>query len=312
MLNLNNNSYSHLKSGIKRFLKLERNSIGTGGSDDSRYCYTFLLRHLYYLNMNYGVNKLPDSILEIGPGDSIGSGILALLMGVNNYAAIDAVEHSNNERNLRILNDLYLLLLNTEYIPDNKEFPEVFPYLDDYKFPEFIKMNLPSKEEIGLRKTEIEKALYNQSDLIKINYISNWNIKELHLNEEFGLIYSQAVMEHIEDINSTYLFFYNWLKAGGYISHTIDYRSHGESDKWNGHWEINDILWKIILKGYGYCINRKPHSYHINIVKKYFKDLKVMVKYDESGIKRTNKRKYSDFADEDFIISTSFIQGVKN
>ena len=35
-------------------------------------------------------------------------------------------------------------------------------------------------------------------------------------------LYSQAVLEHVEDLDNTYKAMQKWLKPSGFISHTID------------------------------------------------------------------------------------------
>ncbi len=51
---------------------------GTGGTNSSNYCYSVYLRHLVLLYEN-GMQNLPKSIVEIGPGDSLGIGLNAII-----------------------------------------------------------------------------------------------------------------------------------------------------------------------------------------------------------------------------------------
>ena len=59
----------------------------TGGSTYSRYCYSTWLRHLILLH-KYKKN-IPAAVAELGPGDSVGTGIAALLSGCEKYIALD-------------------------------------------------------------------------------------------------------------------------------------------------------------------------------------------------------------------------------
>jgi len=49
-------------------------SRGTGGTISARYCYGVWLRHLVMAHEN-GLSIQPDTIIELGPGDSLGIGL---------------------------------------------------------------------------------------------------------------------------------------------------------------------------------------------------------------------------------------------
>ena len=57
-----------------------RHRATTGGSDSARYCYSVWLRHLRSL-APYGFRVKGAHVGELGPGDSIGIGLAALLSG---------------------------------------------------------------------------------------------------------------------------------------------------------------------------------------------------------------------------------------
>src|SRR2546426_11217743 len=62
---------------------------GSGGTVSARYCYSVWLRHLLHAH-NSGLWKGVARIAELGPGDSFGIGLAAMLSGVDEYFALDA------------------------------------------------------------------------------------------------------------------------------------------------------------------------------------------------------------------------------
>jgi hypothetical protein len=104
-----------------------------------------------------GLSTQLDAIAELGPGDSLGIGLAALISGANNYYALDVKKFANKERNIEIFNELVELFKKRENIPDKSEFPRVKPYLESYEFPEHIL----TKEHLNytLKKYRIESMV---------------------------------------------------------------------------------------------------------------------------------------------------------
>ena len=73
----------------------------TGGTGMAAYCCEVWLKHLVLLHAN-GMDRLPSRVAELGPGDSLGIGLAALLSGVGHLVALDAVPYANAEANIRI------------------------------------------------------------------------------------------------------------------------------------------------------------------------------------------------------------------
>ena len=66
----------------------------TGGTDSPRYCYSVWLRHLITAPYRYGFKITRARIGELGPGDSIGIRLAALLTGASRYVGLDTVPFS--------------------------------------------------------------------------------------------------------------------------------------------------------------------------------------------------------------------------
>jgi hypothetical protein len=278
----------------------------TGGTDQSRYCYTVWMRHLRnWSTINKGV---PDKVAEIGPGDSLGIGLAALLSGCSEVHALDVVKYWDNERNLHIFDELVELFRKRAILPDNKEYPLVRPELDDYSFPSDILSDEHLAKALATPRLEaIRKELANINDPgnTYIRYNIPWYDPTIIRNESVDFIYSQAVLEHVEDLANTYQAMRKWLKPGGLMSHSIDFKSHGTSKEWNGHWTYTDLEWKIIRGGKSFLINRQPVSTHLKLTTDHgFKILtENLVKKENHLTRESLAKKFVSLSEEDIHCS---------
>ena len=71
--------------------------------------------------------KMPNTLAELGPGDSIGVGLASMLCGVNNYYALDVERYANIERNLQVLDELVALFESRSERP-TKGWPDFDKY----------------------------------------------------------------------------------------------------------------------------------------------------------------------------------------
>jgi hypothetical protein len=86
--------------GVRNFI-MQR----TGGTDSASYCYAVWLRYLLMAYEN-GLDSQPKIVAEIGPGDSLGIGLSALITGAEKYYAFDIIKYANYERNSTIFDEL--------------------------------------------------------------------------------------------------------------------------------------------------------------------------------------------------------------
>jgi SAM-dependent methyltransferase len=264
--------------------------------------YTTWLRHLIKLDQA-GIKTDFDSLAEIGPGDSFGLGLAAILSGANTYYAFDVSQNTSVEANLALLDDLVLLFKNRHPIPDNNIFPKTKPYLNDYFFPSGIITDEKLKFSLNTDRIEkIREAIRSSSDKnqilhekeITIRYISSWSADTEVLKKKVELIISNAVMEHVDDLNKVYQAAYNWLFPSGLISEIIDYKSHGTASDWNGQWSYSDFIWKLIRGRSHYLINRLPHSYHLKVLESIgFKIISNEIYKDPAQEIKDEKNKYN-------------------
>jgi hypothetical protein len=263
-----------------------------------------------------GLSTRLDKIAELGPGDSLGIGLCAVLCGVKEYYALDTKHHANSERNKRILEELVMMLNRREAIPDETEFPFISPSLKDHSFPHHILTDdILSDSLVPNRLAGINQALADArpTNGVHIAYVAPWQGVSLHESGEgLDMVFSQAVMEHVEQVDATYAALYEWLRPGGFMSHTIDYKSHGYTRDWNGHWTISDRLWKLVKGKRPYLINRLPHSAHIKAMKNAgFQILGEMKRNGAPLARRELSDKFRTLSDDDLLTSGAFIHAVK-
>src|ERR1700733_12713362 len=81
---------------------------GGGGTKSARYCYSVWMRHLV-ATFESGLWNNPRSVAELGPGDSLGGGLAALVSGVEKYDAFDVVKHAQVKQNEATLEEIIAL-----------------------------------------------------------------------------------------------------------------------------------------------------------------------------------------------------------
>ena len=249
----------------------------TGGTDSARYCYSVWLRHLVLGHQYLRQSGMPGIVAELGPGDSIGIGLAALLSGVEKYFALDIVSYSDLQSNLEILDELVLLFSNRAEIPGDEEFPLINPKLQCYDFPH----HLLSDESLNIaldpeRLAEIRSSIKHVGDQqSRIQYQAPWADPAVIRPHSVDMIYSQAVLEHVDDLPVVYEGMQRWLKPNGVMTHQIDYKCHGRADAWNGHWTYSDPIWKLVVGRRPYLLNRMPHSEHMRLMQENGFDIVV-------------------------------------
>lgn len=309
---------THVPGLFDAIIKI-RNSSSGGAAKSARYCYSVWLRHLVMAKNNNLIQKLPGTVAELGPGDSLGVGLCALLSGSTKYYALDIVPHASPGLNLSILHELVKFFQDREPVPDDIEWPDLYPKLNSYEFPKDILsdgiIDAALKPE---RIDAIKNALANPdacSSDIEIHYCVPWNSVDIIKKNSVDLIVSQAVMEHIEELDEAYSAMYQWLHVGGVMSMEIDFSNHVMADAWNDQWRYSDFIWNTIIWGKRpYSLNREPHSTHLTLIhKNNFKIVCDIPQYDHSGINRTElDKKFEYISDDDLCIKNSFVQGTKN
>lgn len=285
---------------------------GTRGSESARYCYSVWLRHLVR-TQNHRKWSIDGIIIELGPGDSLGIGFAALLSGARQYIAIDIVQHSNMARNIAIFDELVHLFKKMEPIPSYKEFPLIKPELESYDFPSTIltEKNM-SKNLAPERITAIRNSLEGNdltSDEFFVRYINPKAAQAMIKPNSAEWIFSQAVLEHVDDLTEVYQSCWNWLKPNGIMSHDIDFKCHGTSLEWNGHWAYPDLVWWLIRGNRPYLLNREPCSTHLKLMNDAGFDILEELRVNNLSQIQSKQlaRRFSRITNDDLITSSAFL-----
>jgi SAM-dependent methyltransferase len=279
------------------------------------YYYEVWLKHLAFLHENKLYNA-PEAIAELGPGDSLGIGIAALLSGANCYYGLDVVAHTDLARNLKVLDELLGLFERRAPRPETG-WPNYDHLLDPALFPsQVLTEQVLAAALTPDRIASIRRILATGTErdgAITIAYRAPWHDPGVVVKSSMDLILSQAVLEHVTDIRKTYEAMYQWLKPGGVISHQIDFRSHGLTNEWNGYRAMPEWLWKTMLGRRVYMINREPCSAHIRAMTACgFEIVDAQKRQLSNGISRSRlSRTWRDISDDDLNCSELFVQARK-
>jgi SAM-dependent methyltransferase len=303
-----------LLAGISTYLPGYNFLHPTGGTGSARYCYSVWLRHLILGLADRQRATLPAIAAELGPGDSIGIGLAALLSGVQKYYALDLVRYTDLRKDISILDELVSLFRSRASIPAEDEFPLLFPKLESYEFPHHLLDSARldaalSSQRIDTIKSSLERPEGEQSVIV---YQAPWSDPAVIRNHSVDMMYSHAVLEHVDDLRGVYETMHDWLKPDGIMSHQIDFKSHGKADTWNGHWTYSDLAWKLVVGRRPYLLNRASHSEHLKLlIESGFRVVSDSAVRRPSVLRRSQLApRFQSFSDSDLTTSGAFVVAV--
>jgi SAM-dependent methyltransferase len=280
------------------------------GTGSAAYCYGVWVKHLA-LRGACGMPAPTGTVLELGPGESIGTGVAALLSGAERYVAIDTVAHMRPEANLAIFHELVRLFRERAPRP-TAGFPPFDEYLDKRLFPSSVLDEDTLARTLDPQRLErIEhavRALGTDSPDPMLRY-HTWDTLLPVPDGSVELVFSHVVLNHIEDIDAVYRQCARWLKPGGWMSHHVDFTCLGTSKEWNGHRAYSDFLWKVVSGKRPYFVNREPLQTHLDVLGKCGFDVVRMIRGTRpDGITRSQLApRYRGISDDDLATQTGFM-----
>jgi len=138
-----------------------------------------------------------------------------------------------------------------------------------------------------------------------------WNEPNIIERGSVDLILTHMALQHITNLENTYKAFSLWLNPKGWMSHQIDFTSHGITKELNGHWTYPEWLWKIIVGKRSYFINKQPCSRHTDLLKQNgFRTICVLKDGEPEGLRKSQQMP-EGISEDDFGCSGAFIQARK-
>lgn len=302
-------SLSIIAKGLVSFVLPPSMLNRSGGRTHApRYCYSVLLRHLAKLH-GAGIDTDFRTVAEIGPGRSIGTGLAALVAGADRYFGFDIKDYGAQPDAAAMFDALAELFAARTPPPGGEEFPTIKPELDDDGFPAGALPDTRLNAALAPDRLDGLRARLADPESSPVRYRAPWFEADIIEPGSVDWIFSQAVMEHVDDLFRTYDACRDWLAPGGIMSHQIDFKSHGTAETWNGHWAYSDMTWRVIRGGRLYLINREPMSAHLDAMRQAgFEIVSVDPVVREDGLPRERLApRFRTLSDEDVKAAGAFV-----
>jgi len=268
------------------------------------------MKHLTLLRER-GMQAMPKSVVELGPGSSIGTGLAALLSGAERYVGIDAVVHATPQANLRVYRELCGMFERRDPRP-RAGFPAYDMYLDADLFPSHILTperleETLAPERLNRLHTDVE-TLSKPSPSSAIRY-HTWNERNGLGEAQVDLVFSHVVMNQVDDLDRVYGMCARWCRPGGWMSHQIDLTSLRTTPEWNGHRRYGDLEWKLIEGRRPYFVNRETVGGHLELMERKGFDIVdvIRAKVGDGITREQHAQRFRSRPDEDLATHTAFV-----
>jgi len=225
------------------------------------------------------------SIIELGPGPDLGTGIIIIASGAKSYTAVDKNKLINRTPPV-----FYNILLN---------------YLKD----------LPEYEKAKIAVDNILKQSFDEN----FCYIHDpiFNLEDVP-NKKYDILVSQAVLEHITDINKIFEILRHKLKPNSIMVNEVDLGTHPalirDLDPLN-LLRYSDRVWNLLK--FDDSPNRVRAADYRNILRQLgftkidIWKLKVLVKDYVERLKPYLSNRFKNYSDEDIGIKSFYLLATK-
>lgn len=263
-----------LLAGARSYVRRDAGqSTAAGQPIDPSYGYAVWLRHIVRM-WEHGVRGPFASVVEFGPGDSLATGVCAVLCGAERYVALDIARHLSPDDSDAVVDHVSNLFRQRAAIPDDSRYPNLHPRLASYDFPAealgpraLAALRDPARV-VALRHDIRAVALGGNGGSV-LQYHCPWTQDNI-APASVDLLFSQAVLQEMPDggdgsvLRETIRTSARWLRPGGVASHQIDMGMYG-LEPWNVHWSWSDLTWRFVRGRRTNFVNRAPISTYLSL-----------------------------------------------
>ncbi len=248
------------------YINIRKRKKNNHSGSNALFCYTLWMKIITFLHNSNCPIKF-ESIAEIGPGGFLGLGFCALLTGSEKYTILEIEKNFNSNKNLQLFEEILSLFKENTSVPSYHQFEQINIKTDNFEYyNQIIDQSELNKYMSIERINKIRDSISaSGSNLIECNF--NWE-QNPHVLIDFDMVFSRAVMEHVNSPEIVYKNIGSILKSDGIMLHDIEFHSHGITKSWHGHNDINDFVWSIIKGKRNYFQNRLNYNEHCLLMKK--------------------------------------------
>ena len=277
-------------------------------------CYRIWMQHLTLLD-EVSSCGIPNVVAELGPGDTLGTGITTRLAGASQYSGVDVLPFAKNDQTKRLLPELVDLFRRQETLLPH-HWPNYSHLLDQNGFPSLIPcetLGVTTSEKFVAKLARDVETVLAGGDTPDFHYVISPSSKAALPNGSVDMIFSHSVLEHVTDLDSVLRDLRDWLKPGGVMSHQYDLTSHNVVSEWDGHRRFTNRQWEMVVGKRPFMINRLPHSEIVRIIENAgFRILRNTVAKRDPTVYRSNLNiDWKDVADEDIETFGALVQAKK-
>lgn len=308
--------------GLKSYFPtLHAGQKGGVGRSTGAYCYSVWMRHLSIITRAVPSFR-PHSVVELGPGDSLGVGCAALLSGAESYVGLDLVPRADPLHDVHVLDELVSMFGHRAPIPDERIFPHLLPKLPSYNFPNrlftddgprHIRIDHERVEEIRAALLDRQDVLY---DNVPVGYVAPWGPRTID-RQSVDLVMSQASLQDMphdsdrSELAGAFAAMSRWLRKGGIMSHQIDF-GFPVGAEWNHHWHYSDAAWRVLRGNRPAFENRVPLSVYLQLCDEYDFQVVSVKRVEKPGLSREKAApRFRDLPEADFVTSSAHIVAVR-
>ena len=238
-----------------------------------------------------GVVPKPGTFLEVGPGDSVGTGMCALLSGFEQYIAVDVIDHVQWDVSADHITALAKVFRERSPLPADDAIEGVLPPLNDRSIPDpwpWSSLSLVDDSEILRRVSAIRDSVSSKGSSGVLSFRSPWSRTMVEASS-VDWVFSHVALQDMAATDQEPVLqealgtFHSWMRPGALMTHQIDLSCPG-GHPWNHHWAWSKLDWKLIRGKRPYYVNGLPLSRYMELMGDLGFDTRVVHTLEVPGL----------------------------